>query len=82
MCSGKSPARAKSLQPSDHGAPTDSVVQSGNTYTFSFPQPLPGDVAVQWDPAAEKIIGDEAAQSMADKAYRAPYTHDMKLARS
>ena len=34
---------------------------------------------VKWDPATEKIVGDEEAQAMADRAYRAPYTHDMKF---
>lgn len=32
---------------------------------------------VQWDPAAEKIVGNDDAQAMTDKDYRAPYTHDM-----
>ena len=34
---------------------------------------------VKWDPKTEKIIGDDAAQAMTDRAYRAPYTHDMRL---
>lgn len=33
---------------------------------------------VKWDPATEKIVGDEEAQAMVDRNYRAPYTHDMK----
>ncbi len=35
--------------------------------------------AVKWDPQAEKVVSDDEAQAMTDKAYRAPYTHDMRL---
>ncbi|MBX3437695.1 MAG: Gfo/Idh/MocA family oxidoreductase [Planctomycetaceae bacterium] len=31
--------------------------------------------SIQWDPQAERIIGDDDAQAMADRPYRAPWTH-------
>jgi len=34
---------------------------------------------VKWDPQAEKIIGDEDAQLMTDRPYRAPWTHDLRF---
>lgn len=35
---------------------------------------------VQWDPVKEVIVGDDEAQAMTDRPYRAPWTHDMKFA--
>ncbi len=31
---------------------------------------------VKWDPKAERFIGDDQAQAMTDRAYRAPWAHD------
>lgn len=35
---------------------------------------------VKWDPKAERIVGDDEAQSMTDRPYRAPWSHDMNFA--
>jgi predicted dehydrogenase len=35
---------------------------------------------IQWDPAKEQIVGDDEAQSMVDRPYREPWTHDMRFA--
>ena len=35
---------------------------------------------IMWNPETEKIIDDAEAQAMTDRDYRAPYTHDMRLA--
>ncbi len=37
---------------------------------------------IAWDPATETMIGDDAAQSMVDRDYRSPWTHQMKLSRN
>ncbi len=36
--------------------------------------------AIRWDPVQEQILDDEEAQSMTDRAYRAPWSHDMRFA--
>lgn len=33
---------------------------------------------IEWDPSAEKITGDAAAQAMVDREYRAPWTHEVR----
>ncbi len=35
---------------------------------------------IKWDPVHEQITGDDQAQEMTDKAYRQPWSHDMKFA--
>jgi predicted dehydrogenase len=37
---------------------------------------------ITWDAKAEQIVGDEEAQKMVDRPYRAPWSLDMKLAQS
>ncbi|SFH56788.1 Gfo/Idh/MocA family protein [Planctomicrobium piriforme] len=37
---------------------------------------------VKWDPQAEQIVGDSTAAAMVDRAYRAPWTHDMAFQRT
>lgn len=34
---------------------------------------------VKWDPEQEKMIDDNEAQTMVDRPYRAPWTHDMRF---
>lgn len=31
--------------------------------------------SIQWDPVAERVVGDDEAQSMTDRPYRAPWSH-------
>jgi predicted dehydrogenase len=37
---------------------------------------------IHWDPAAERITGDDEAQQMTDREYREPWRHDTKFART
>jgi hypothetical protein len=37
---------------------------------------------VQWDPAAERFVGDDEAQQMTDREYREPWRHDTKFAKT
>jgi len=37
---------------------------------------------IQWDPAKERIIGDEQAAAMLTRPYRAPYTPSYAASRS
>jgi predicted dehydrogenase len=36
--------------------------------------------AIRWDPVNEQVIGDEEAQAMTDRNYRAPWSHDSQRA--
>jgi predicted dehydrogenase len=38
--------------------------------------------SIEWDPKAEKIIGDDEAQAMTDKAYREPWSQRQRFAAS
>jgi len=37
---------------------------------------------IQWDPAAERMVGDDEAQQMTDREYREPWRHDTKFAKT
>jgi predicted dehydrogenase len=37
---------------------------------------------IRWDPAAERMIGDDEGQGMTDREYRSPWRHDAKFART